>query len=115
MAIGPGVHQQSDTLLQAASTANVVSTDITSHRTAMFNFAEPYRAQWQGTASPAFFRVLETWDAGVQRLADALARLGESTQYSANTVAAADEAGSTAVSAAQGLAPFGGALQAPKP
>ena len=52
------------------------------------------------------------WEAGIVRLTAALTHLGENTRYSSHTYDLADQASATAVHSAQGLAPFGGALQA---
>jgi WXG100 family type VII secretion target len=112
MSTGDQLHGMTETLQQAAAMAGNVAKNIEGHRVSLWPIVDSLKGQWEGTARPAFDAAHAQWDAGVVRLNAALEQLGEGTAFSSNVYLAADEAGSSAMNTAHGMAPFGGATRA---
>ena len=92
--------------------ASTVSDNIEGHRMALRPVVDSMKGQWEGTARPAFDAAHQQWEAGIVRLNAALQHLGQSTQFSANTYDAADQASAHGLNSVGSMSPFGGVLSA---
>lgn len=109
---GDQLHGVTESLERGAQMAAGTAANIEGHRCSLRPAVEALKGQWEGTARPQFDAAHAQWEQGITRLNAALNGLGESTRFSANTYATADQTGASSLGAAQGGSPFGGALRA---